>query len=143
MRQATISDSICLHYTGALDDGWEFESSQPGQPIEVTIGGGQIFQALESALVGMAEGDTRRVTLPPETAYGAYSRQLIQTVGRDRIPAEIPLKIGAILEAKNDNGDLTPVKVVDIGDGTVTLDTNHPLAGEALTFELTLVGFAG
>ncbi len=143
MRQATSGDSVRVHYTGTLDDGTKFDISAEREPIEITIGSGQFFPGLESALVGMAEGDTKKVTLGPENAYGAYDPQLIQNVGRDSIPAEIKLEIGTILEAKNENGDLTPVKVVEISDENVTLDTNHPLAGETLTFELTLVDFVG
>ena len=143
MRQATGGDSVRVHYTGTLDDGTEFESSAEREPIEITIGSGQFFPEIESALVGMAKGDTKKVTLEPENAYGAYDPQLTQNVGRDGIPAEIKLEIGTILEAKNENGDLTPVKVVGISDENVTFDINHPLAGLALTFELTLVEFVG
>ena len=143
MRQATGGDSVRVHYTGTLDDGTEFESSAEREPIKLTIGSGQFFPELESALVGMAKGDTKKVTLESDNAFGAYDPQLIQNVGRDSIPAEIKLEIGTILEAKNENGDLTPVKVVEISDENVTIDTNHPLAGEALTFELTLVEFVG
>ena len=143
MRQATGGDSVRVHYTGTLDDGTEFESSAEREPIKLTIGSGQFFPELESALVGMAEGDTKKVTLGPDNAYGRHDPQLIQSVERDSIPAEIKLEIGTILEAKNENGDLTPVKVVEISDENITFDANHPLAGEALTFELTLVDFVG
>ncbi len=141
MRRATSGDRIRLHYKGTLDDGTEFDSSAEREPIEITIGRGQFFPGLENAFMGMAEGDTKRVTLEPENAFGAYNPQRIQTVERDSIPAEIKLEIGTVLQAKNENGDLTPVKVVEFSDKNVTFDFNHPLAGEALTFELTLVEF--
>ncbi len=141
MRQATSGDSVRVHYTVTLDNGTEIDSSAKGEPVEITIGSGQFLPGLESALVGMAEGDTKKVTLEPENAFGARNPQLIQIVGRDSIPAEIKLEIGTIFEAKNKNGDLTPVKVVGISDETVTFDANYLLAGEALTFELTLVEF--
>ena len=143
MRQTTIGDNVRVHYTGTLDDGTEFERSAEGEPIKITIGSGQFFPELESALVGMAVGDTKKVTLEPENAYGAYNPQLTKNVGRDSIPAEIKLEIGTILEEKNENGDLAPLKVVEISDENVTFDTNHPLADKALTFELTLVEFIG
>ncbi len=143
MRQATGGDSVRVHYTGTLNDGTKFDSSTESEPIELTIGSGQFFPELESALVGMAKGDTKKVTLESDNAFGAYDPQLIQNVRRDSIPADIKLEIGTILEAKNENGDLTPVKVVEISDENVTFDANHPLAGEALTFELTLVEFVG
>ncbi len=143
MRQATSCDSVRVYYTGTLDDGTEFDSSIESEPIELTIGSGQFFPELESALVGMAKGATKKVTLKPENAFGAYDPQLIENVERELIPPEVKLEIGTVLEMKNEKGDLTPVKVVEIGDADVTLDTNHPLAGEALTFELTLVEFVG
>ena len=143
MRQATSGDSVRVHYTGTLDDGTEFESSTESEPIEITIGRGKFFPELESALVGMAKGDKKRVTLKPETAYGAYNPQLIENVERELIPPEVKLEIGTVLEMKNENGDVAPVKVIEISDENVTIDTNHPLAGEALTFELTLVDFVG
>ncbi len=143
MRQATSGDSVRVHYTVTIDNGTEFDSSIESEPIELTIGSGQFFPELESALVGMAKGDTKKVTLKPENAFGAYDPQLIENVERELIPPEVKLEIGTVLEAKNESGDLTPVKVVEISDEKVTIDTNHPLAGEALTFELTLVDFVG
>ncbi len=143
MRQATSGDSVRVYYTGTLDDGTEFDSSIESEPIELTIGSGQFFPELESALVGMAKGDTKKVTLKPENAFGAYDPQLIENVERELIPPEVKLEIGTVLEVKNESGDLTPVKVVEISDEKVTIDTNHPLAGESLTFELTLVDFVG
>lgn len=149
MRQATTGDTVRVHYTGTFDNGTEFDSSAEREPIEITIGSGQFFPGLESALVGMAEGDTKRVTLEPENAFGSRNPQLIHNVERGRIPAEIDLEIGAVLQARGDTqvGDDTddPIRlmVVDISDEDVTLDANHPLAGEAVTFELTLVEFVG
>ncbi len=141
MRQATSGDSVRVHYTVTLDNGTEIDSSAIGEPVKITIGNEQFFPGVESALMGMAEGDTKKVTLEPENAFGVHNPQLIQTIKRDSIPAKIKLEIGTVLEAKNEKGDLTPVKVVKFSDENVTFDFNHPLAGEALTFELTLVEF--
>ena len=149
MRQATTGDTVRVHYTGTFDNGTEFDSSAEREPIKITIGSGQFFPGLESAVVGMAEGDTKRVTLEPENAFGSRNPQLIHNVERGRIPAEIDLEIGAVLQARGDTqvGDDTddPIRlmVVDISDKDVTLDANHPLAGEAVTFELMLVEFVG
>ncbi len=143
MKQATTGDTVRVHYTGTLDNGTDFDSSAEREPIEIKIGSGQFFPGLESALVGMTEGDTKTVTLEPENAFGSRDPQLIHNVERDRIPAEVKLEIGAVLEASGDSGDLIRLMVVDISDEKVTLDANHPLAGEALTFELTLVEFVG
>ena len=143
MRQATIGDTVRVHYTGTLDDGTEFDSSAGRDPLEVQIGSGQIIPGLEDALVGMAEGDAKSVTLEPDAAYGPHDPQFIQVVERSRIPAEITMEVGTLLQATDSSGNQMRLQVVDFNDQEVTLDANHPLAGKALTFALTLVGFVG
>ncbi len=141
MRQATSGDSVRVHYTVTLDNGTEIDSSAKGEPVKITIGNEQFFPGVESALMGMAEGDKKKVTLEPENAFGAHNPELIQNIERALIQPEVKLEIGAFLEMKDKNGNVTSVKVVEFSDNNVTLDTNHPLVGEALTFELTLVEF--
>ena len=143
MRQATSGDSVRVHYTVTLDNGTEIDSSAKGEPVKLTIGNEQFFPGVESALMGMAEGDKKKVTLEPENAFGAHNPELIQNIERELIPPEVKLEIGIVLDMKNENGEVAPVKVVEISDEDVTIDTNHPLVGEALTFELTLVEFVG
>ena len=143
MRQATSGDSVRVHYTVTLDNGTEIDSSAKGEPVEITIGNEQFFPGVESALMGMAEGDTKKVTLEPENTFGAHNPELIQNIEREFIPPEVKLEIGTVLKMKDKNGDMTSVKVVEFSDNNVTLDTNHPLVGETLTFELTLVEFVG
>ncbi len=101
MRQATNGDSIRLHYTVTLDDGTEIDRSAKGEPVEITIGNDQFFPGIESALNGMAEGDTKKVTLEPENAFGTHNPELIQNVERKLIPPEVKLEIGTVLEMKN------------------------------------------
>ncbi|HBC07785.1 MAG TPA: peptidylprolyl isomerase [Rhodospirillaceae bacterium] len=142
MKQAATGDTLRVHYTGTLDDGTTFDTSKDRAPMEVTLGGGQILPGVEAALAGMAEGDTKKVTLEPDDAFGDHNPDLVQTVGRGTIPAEIPLEVGAVLEATNETGNPMHLVVLEFNDEDVTLDANHPLAGKALTFELTLVEFA-
>ena len=141
MRQATTGDTVKVHYTGTLDDGTQFDSSGGRPPLEVTIGSGQVIPGFEEALVGMAEGETKNVTVEPEGAYGPHHDQLVQTVERERIPSEIELEVGTLLQATDASGNQIRLQVVDFGDDTVTLDGNHPLAGKPLTFQVQLVGF--
>lgn len=143
MRQATTGDTVHVHYRGTLDDGSEFDNSAGREPIEVTIGNGQVIPGFENALMGMAEGDTKSVTLAPEDAYGPTNPDLVHVVERDRIPDEVDLAVGAVLQAADANGNQIRLQVVEFSDDNVTLDANHPLAGKALTFELQLVGFIG
>lgn len=143
MRQAAIGDTVRVHYIGTLSDGTEFDSSAQGGPIEVTLGGGQVIAGFENALLGMAEGDKKDVTLEPGDAYGPHNHQLVHVVERERIPTEIDLKVGTAIQASDDSGQQMRLLVVDLDADSVTLDANHPLAGKALTFGLELVGFVG
>jgi peptidylprolyl isomerase len=143
MRQATTGDTLRVHYTGTLADGTEFDSSTSRDPLVVTIGEGQVIPGFEDALVGMAEGESKSVTLPPEDAYGPHHDQLVHTVERGRIPETIDLEVGTVLQAADPSGNQLRLQVVEFSDDTVTLDANHPLAGKALTFDLQLVGFVG
>ena len=142
MKQAEVGDTVQVHYKGTLEDGATFDSSEDRDPLEITIGNGQILPGVESALTGMAEGDTKKVTLDAEDAFGVHNPELVQNVERERIPAEIELEVGAMLQVTDETGNPLRLVVVAINDNDVTLDANHPLAGKALTFELTLVGFA-
>lgn len=143
MRQAAIGDTVRVHYVGTLADGTEFDSSAQRGPIEVTLGDGQVIAGFENALLGMAEGDTKSVTLEPGDAYGPHNDQFVHVVERERIPAEIDLKVGTAIQASDSSGQPMHLLVVDLDAESVTLDANHPLAGKALTFGLELVGFVG
>ncbi len=143
MRQATNGDTVRLHYAGSLADGTVFDSSAERGPIEVTLGGGQVIPGFEAAVMGMAEGETKNVTLEPADAYGQHNAELIHVVERTRIPAEIELEVGGAIQASDGDGNAIRLMVLEIDDERVTLDANHPLAGKALTFELTLVEFVG
>lgn len=143
MRQAEAGDTIQVHYTGTLADGTEFDSSRERGPLQVTIGAGQVIPGFDDALVGMAEGDTKNVTIEPEQAYGPHDPQLVQKVERERIPAEVDVSVGAQLQATDTNGNVMRLVVLESDDDSVTVDANHFLAGQPLTFELTLVGFVG
>jgi peptidylprolyl isomerase len=143
MRQVANGDTVRVHYTGTFADGSQFDSSVGREPIEVTIGTGQVIPGFENALVGMAEGDAKSVTVEPEHAYGDSDDRLVQVVERTRIPADITLEVGSVLEASDSAGNPMRLTVVEFDDDNVTLDANHPLAGKALTFELQVVDFVG
>jgi peptidylprolyl isomerase len=143
MRQAAIGDTVRVHYVGTLADGTEFDSSIQGGPIEVTLGGGQVIAGFENALLGMAEGDKKNVTLEPGDAYGPHNDQLVHVVERERLPSEMDLEVGNVIQATSPNGQQMRLLVIELDADSVTLDANHPLAGKALTFGLELVGFVG
>tara|TARA_B100000029_G_C16917344_1_gene720022 strand:+ start:50 stop:481 length:432 start_codon:yes stop_codon:yes gene_type:complete len=141
MRQVATGDTVRVHYTGTLDDGTEFDTSTDRDPIAFMIGGGQVLPGFENALVGMTEGETKSITLSPEDAYGPHDAELLHAVERERIPDEIDLKVGALLQAGDAQSNEITLRVVEVSDEMATLDANHPLAGETLTFELTMVAF--
>ncbi|GAB4351874.1 MAG: peptidylprolyl isomerase [Gammaproteobacteria bacterium] len=141
MAQATSGDTVRVHYTGRLDDGTVFDSSQGRDPLEFTLGSGQVIPGFDEAVTGMEVGESSTITIDPENAYGPRHEEMVQKVARSDIPAEIDLTVGMQLQASGPGGEMV-VTVVELSDETVTLDANHPLAGKALTFDLELVEIA-
>ena len=139
MTQANSDDTVRIHYTGTLTDGSTFDSSTGRDPLEFQLGSGQIIPGLDNAIQGMNVGETDKVTIPAAEAYGPHIPDAVQTVPRTDIPAEIDLAPGLTLNAQRPDGQAMPVKVVEVTDTQVTLDANHPLAGEDLTFDVELV----
>jgi len=139
MTHATAGKKVRIHYTGTLEDGSVFDSSEGRDPLEFTVGSGQIIPGLDRAIDGMATGEQKTVTIPATEAYGAYQAEAKQDVPREQIPADIPLDPGTMLNMQTPDGRQVPVQVADVNDTTVTLDANHPLAGKDLTFAVELV----
>ena len=137
--QATSGDTVLFHYTGSLKDGTVFDSSSGRDPLRVTLGSGQVIRGVDEALVGMAPGDEKTVTVAADEAYGPRRPELLHEVQREAIPPEVDLEVGKQLEGRDTSGQRLRLTVVDVADEKVTLDANHPLAGEDLQFELQLV----
>lgn len=134
--------TVKVHYTGTLDDGTQFDSSAGREPLEFTLGQGQVIPGFEQALADMAVGETKTVHIPADQAYGAHQPELVQEVDRAQIPADIELAIGVQLQAQGPDGQVFRLVVSELAETSVTLDGNHPLAGKDLTFELELVEIA-
>jgi peptidylprolyl isomerase len=139
MAEAKQGDTVVVHYTGRLTDGTEFDSSRERGPIEFELGAGQIIPGFEREVEGMNVGDKQTVTIDADNAYGQHNPERVQQVPREQIPSEVPLEVGTQLQATTQTGQQIPVKVVDVGDQNVTIDANHPLAGQDLVFDLELV----
>ena len=142
MTGAMVGQTVRVHYSGKLDDGSEFDSSAGGEPMELTIGEGDTLPAFEQALIGMAPGDTKTVHVPVKDAHGLHFQDMVRTVERSRIPGAEDLTVGTRISATLVGGVRAYMKVVDISDDNVTVDLNHPLAGENLNYEITMVDFA-
>lgn len=138
-QQAKPGDRVKVHYTGTLPDGTVFDSSKNREPLEFTLGQGQIIRGFEEAVVGMAPGDTKKETIPPDRAYGAPRDDLRVKVPRESLPEGLAPNVGETLYVRQPDGNAAPVRVADVGEQEVTLDANHPLAGQQLVFEIELV----
>ena len=139
MPRAQSGDLVRIHYTGRLDDGRTFDTSREGEPLEFTLGDGAVIPGFEEAVVGMTPGETKTVSLAPEDAYGPHRPEMVQEVERGLLPANMQLKPGLQLQAQSRDGEPLLLVVREVADDKVTLDANHPLAGERLTFDIELV----
>lgn len=141
MEQAKSGDTVKVHYTGKLEDGTEFDSSRGKDPLEFTLGEGRIIPGFEQAVLGMNPGDSKTVNIPADQAYGAYRDDWVMVVEREQLPSNIEPQVGQQLQVRQGEQAYV-VQITDVSESNVTLDRNHPLAGEALTFEIQLVEVA-
>jgi peptidylprolyl isomerase len=142
MSQAKSGDTVKIHYTGTLDDGSEFDSSVGREPLEFSLGAGQVIAGFDSAVDGMTVGENKTVTIPAGEAYGERHEQMIQQVPISSLPDDMKPEVGTQLQSQSPDGQIMNFVVSEISDDTVTVDGNHPLAGQALTFAIELVAIA-
>ncbi len=139
MVQAKEGDTVRIHYSGSLEDGTVFDSSQDREPLEFTLGEGKVIPGFEKAVIGLDEGGKTQVKIEPDEAYGQRRDDLIVSIDRQQIADQIEPELGMTLQASAPDGSVAPVTIVDMDESTVTLDGNHPLAGKTLNFEIELV----
>lgn len=156
IRQVTTGDRVKINFRGTLEDGTLFDTTYADEacedddcseegcgcetgPMELEVGAEEFFPLVEQALLGMTAGERKTLTVPAEEAFGEYDAELVFTVPRGEFPGDIEPAVGDDLELVNDDGEGMVVTVVDLDEREVTLDANHPLAGEALTFEVELL----
>ncbi len=139
MAQAQSGNTVRVHYTGTLDDGTVFDSSKGRDPIEFTVGGGQVIAGFDSAVTGMSEGESKKITIPAAQAYGERREELMLQVERTQFPADVEPQVGQQFQMSQGEQNFV-VNVAAVDGDNITLDANHPLAGQDLTFELELVG---
>jgi peptidylprolyl isomerase len=131
---AKSGDTVRVHYTGTLADGTEFDTSTGGEPMEFTLGEGNLIAGFEQAVTGMKVGETKKITIPADQAYGQRSDELIVEIGRDKLPPDIDPEVG--MQLQTSQGVLT---IIEVTETTLKIDANHPLAGQDLTFVIELV----
>jgi len=139
MSQVKENDTVKIHYTGKLQDGQVFDSSLERDPIEFTIGGGQIIPGLEKGLIDMKVNDKKTIEIPQAEAYGDVQKELFQEVPKEQLPQEITPEVGMGLVAKNPDGSERQLRVAEVKDDSIVIDANHPLAGKDLIFDVEVV----
>lgn len=132
-------DKVKVHYKGSFDDGTVFDSSEGREPLEFTVGEGQVIRGFDDALIGMKKGENKKISIPAKDAYGNYHEELLRKVPRDVLPKDREPQVGMILGLQREDGMQTEARITEVSQTEVTLDLNHPLAGKALHFLLTLI----
>ncbi|SMO38641.1 FKBP-type peptidyl-prolyl cis-trans isomerase [Gracilimonas mengyeensis] len=139
MSKVKDGDTVKVHYTGKLEDGSVFDSSESRDPLEVTLGEGKLIPGFEKAVVGLEVGDKTTANIPSEEAYGERRDDLEVTVERDQLPEDIEPEVGMQLQLNQPNGQPVPVQVTKVEEENIIIDANHPLAGKDLTFDIELI----
>ncbi|GEQ98666.1 peptidyl-prolyl cis-trans isomerase [Iodidimonas gelatinilytica] len=143
MSTASTGDTVKVHYTGTLDSGQQFDSSRDREPISFELGKRQVIVGFETAIEGMAPGETKQVKIPADEAYGQRRDDLVFAVPPDQFPAEMKAEEGMRVTGTTQQGQQVEMMIVKVTEETITLDANHPLAGHDLTFDLELVEIVG
>jgi peptidylprolyl isomerase len=139
MTQAQSGDMVKVHYTGRLADGTIFETSRQRDPLEFTLGGGDILPGVEQAIVGMTAGESKTITIPAAHAYGPHQPERVVELERHHLPPDLHPEVGQHLHMQRQDGETLEVVVTALTEEHITLDANHPLAGHDLSFDLQLV----
>jgi FKBP-type peptidyl-prolyl cis-trans isomerase 2 len=142
MAQAKTGDTVKVHYTGKLADGTVFDTSADREPLQFTIGQGQLIPDFEQAVIGMETEESKTIQIPADKAYGPHREEMLMEVERSRLPKELDPKVDQKLQMHHPNGQSAVVSITKVTDTHVTLDANHPLAGKDLTFDIQLTEIA-
>lgn len=138
MAQAKQGDTVKVHYTGRLDNGNVFDTSADRDPLEFTIGAGQVIPGFDQLVTGLSPGESKTEKIVAEQAYGPHLKEMEVEVPREEIPETMKPKVGDLYQLQG-NGQTFRVRVTSVSETSVTMDGNHPLAGKDLTFEVSLV----
>lgn len=139
MSTAIKGSKVKVHYTGTLSDNTVFDSSKDREPLEFTVGAGQMIEGFDVAVEGMNVGDSKTVNIPSEKAYGPKSPEAMIKVSKEQLPEGMKAEVGMQLEATQADGRRQVLVVDEVLENEVVLDANHPLAGKDLTFEIELI----
>lgn len=133
-------DRIKVQYTGTLQDGTIFDKSKEEEPLEFTVGSGQIIPGFDKAVEGMKLNEEKKVTINPEDAYGKRDETAIREFPKNSLPEDFKPEKGMVIRLQDQTGRAIPGRIADINENSVTIDLNHPLAGKELTFNIKVIG---
>ena len=139
MEEVKTGDVVKVHYTGKLTNGEQFDSSTGREPLEFTVGAGQMIKGFDAAMPAMKVGEKKTINISPEDAYGVKDEQAIIEFPKENIPKDMKPEVGMQLQLRNENGQPYPVTITEIKDDVIVLDANHRLAGKELVFDIELM----
>jgi FKBP-type peptidyl-prolyl cis-trans isomerase 2 len=136
---AKANDKVKVQYKGTLSNGEVFDSSEGKDPLEFTLGAGQVIPGFEKEIIGMQAEESKTINISAAEAYGEWNEELIQQIPKAQLPPEINPEVGLQLVSQTPDGQKIPLVVTEVKEDSIMVDANHPLAGEDLTFEVTLI----
>lgn len=140
MSENESNKTVKVHYTGSLSDGTVFDSSREREPFEFVLGANQVINGFDNAVAGMAIGETKSVTIPVEEAYGPYHEEMVHEIAYSQFAEGVKPEVGMQLQSEGGEGHPPMVATITaVTEESVTIDANHPLAGQDLTFEIELL----
>lgn len=139
MSKVKIGDTVRIDYSCFSEDGEVINRTRSEEPLQFTIGKGQMIAGFEEAILGMEEGEEKKSTVPMEKAFGPRTEDNIVVVEKEKLPEHIPMEVGKQLQIKSADGITAQVRIADVSANLVTLDANHPLAGKNLIFSIKLL----
>lgn len=142
MSTVKQGDKIKVHYTGKMEDGSIFDSSENREPLEFTVGSGMLIKGFDDGVVGMNTGETKTINIPAEEAYGAYNEEMVFDFDRSMAPQGAEPEIGEHVQLEGPNGEQMMATIIGKTEAAFIMDCNHPLAGKNLIFEIKLVEIA-
>jgi peptidylprolyl isomerase len=139
MNQAGAGQTVRIHYNAKLQNGTLLDTSAQRDPMEFVLGSGQVITGLDNAVQGMTAGESKTVTIQADEAYGPRNEQLIISVPNSELPQNLQPTVGMELQGRAPDGQITKFTITEVGDDSITVDANHPLAGQVLQFDIELI----
>jgi peptidylprolyl isomerase len=139
MKQASAGQTVRIHYNARLESGTVLDTSAQRDPMKFELGGGQVIPGIDNAVQGMTVGESKTVTIQADEAYGQHNEQLVVSVPHSELPEDLQPSIGMRLKSQAPDGQITELIVTEVTDDSITVDANHPLAGQVLQFDIELI----